>query len=109
MVINNQDSQGQGIIDLFPQTRKKDDRQSTGKNHRLLKHKLGEVILGHRPFLKVYSEALQADFWFVNEGLADPTDRMFNGKVITMELLVEIMAARQPVLKAVEELSSENQ
>lgn len=103
MIIEKQDVQTPEILDLFPQTKKKGLRQKS----RALKRKLGEVILGLRPFLKVHSEVLQTDFWFINEGLADPADQMFCGKVITMEMFAEIMAARQPILRTVEELFKE--
>jgi hypothetical protein len=51
--------------------------------------------------LRVYSKTLQTDFWFVNEGLADPADRRFSGKVVTMEMLVEIMSSGRPLLASI--------
>ena len=104
MILNNSKSQKTEITDLFPQTKKKERKRAEDHKHRILKRKLGEVILGRRAFLKVRSESLQTDFWVINEGLVDPADKMFNGKVITMDMLAEIMTAHQPVLKAVEEL-----
>ena len=107
MIINNSESQVPEIIDLFPQTKKEKINRLGGKKQRSLKRKLSEVILGKHPYLNVYSDVLQTDFWFVNEGLVDPTDKMFAKKVITMEMLAEIMATQQPVLRTVEELFKE--
>jgi len=104
MIINNSESQVPEIIDLFPQTKKEKINRLGGKKQRSLKRKLSEVILGKHPYLNVYSDVLQTDFWFVNEGLVDPTDKMFAKKVITMEMLAEIMATQQPILQTVEEL-----
>ena len=104
MIINNSESQVPEMIDLFPQTKKEERKRSGLQKQRSLKRKLSEVILGQRSYLNVYSDVLQTNFWFVNEGLVDPTDGMFKGKVITMEMLAEIMTAHQPVLKTVEEL-----
>ena len=107
MILNDSKSQKTEIIDLFPQTKKEERKHAGEYKHRALKRKLGEVILGQRAFLKVRSESLQTDFWVVNEGLVDPADKMFNGKVITMDMLAEIMASRQPVLRTVEDLFKE--
>jgi hypothetical protein len=107
MIINNSESQVPEIIDLFPQTKKEKSIRSDQQKQRLLKRKLSEVILGNRPYLNVYSDVLQTNFWFVNEGLADPTDKMFAEKVITMEMLAKIMVSNQPIFKAVEELFKE--
>ncbi len=104
MILNDSKSQKTEIIDLFPQTKKEGRKRAGEHKHRALKRKLGEVILGRRAFLKVHSESLQTDFWVVNEGLADPADPLFNGKVITMDMLAEIMASRQSFLRTVEEL-----
>ena len=104
MIINNSESQVPEMIDLFPQTKKEERKRSGLQKQRSLKRKLSEVILGQRSYLNVYSDVLQTNFWFVNEGLVDPTDGMFNRNVITMEMLAEIMTAHQPVLKTVEEL-----
>jgi hypothetical protein len=103
MLTDNSDSQTPEIIDLFPQAARKDRKRSVRHKTRVLKRMIGEVILGQRPFLKVHSEVLQTDLWIVNEGLVNPTDQTFNGKVITMEMLAEIMTAKQPILKTVEE------
>lgn len=104
MIINNSESQTPEVVDLFPQTKKETGNRLGQQKQRSLKRKLSEVILGKRPYLNVYSDVLQTNFWFVNEGLADPTDKMFVKKVITMEMLAEIMAANQPILRTVEEL-----
>ncbi len=107
MIINNSEPQVLEIIDLFPQTKKEERKRSGLQKQRSLKRKLSEVILGQRSYLNVYSDVLQTNFWFVNEGLVDPTDGIFKGKVITMEMLTEIMTAHQPVLRTVEELFKE--
>ena len=103
MIINNSESQVPEIIDLFPQTKKEKGNRSGKQRQRSLKRKLSEVILGKRSYLNVYSDGLQTTFWFVNEGLVDPTDKMFDANVITMEMLAEIMTAQQPVLKTVKD------
>ena len=107
MITNNLESQVPKMIDLFPQTKKEKRKRSGQQKQRSVKRNLIEVILGKRSYLNVYSETLQRDFWFVNEGLIDPTDKMFAEKVITMEMLAEIMIAKQPVLQTVEELFKE--
>ena len=107
MMMNNPDSQVSKVADLFPQMRKEEQKKPLRQKQHALKRRLGEVILGQRPFLNVHSDALQTDFWFVNEGLVDPADQMFNGKVITMEMLAEIMTTRQPILRKIEELFKE--
>jgi hypothetical protein len=107
MIINNSESQVPEMIDLFPQTKKEKTNRSGQQKQRALKRKLSEVILGKRSYLNVYSDVLQTDFWFVNEGLADPADKIFAEKVITMEMLAEIMSAQQPILRTVEELFKE--
>jgi len=107
MMVNNSEKQVPQMADLFPPAGKKQRKTTAQQNQRILKRMLGEVIGGLRPFLKVHSEVLQTDFWFVNEGLADPADQLFSGKVITMEMLADIMTARQPVLRTVEELFRE--
>jgi hypothetical protein len=104
MLTDNSDSQTPEIINLFPQGSKKDRKRSIRHKTHVLKRKIGEVILGQRPFLKVHSEVLQTDFWIVNEGLVNPADQTFNGKVITMEMLAEIMTVKQPFLRTMEEL-----
>jgi len=107
MIINNSESQVPEIIDLFPHTKREKTNRLEGQKQRSLKRKLSDVILGRRSYLNVYSDVLQTDFWFVNEGLVDPTDKMFAKKVITMEMLAEIMTAQQPILRTVEELFKE--
>ena len=104
MITNNLESQVPKMIDLFPQTKKEKRKRSGQQKQRSVKRNLTEVILGKRSYLNVYSETLQRDFWFVNEGLIDPTDKMFSGNVITMEMLAEIMTENQPTLRTVEEL-----
>ncbi len=104
MITNNLESQAPEMIDLFPQTKTEDRKHSDQQKQRLVRRKLNEVILGKRSCLNVYSTSLQTTFWFVNEGLADPTDKMFSGNVITMEMLAEIMATDQPILRSVEEM-----
>jgi four helix bundle protein len=74
MILDDSDSKTPEIIDLFPQTRKEKRKRSTDQKDRVLKRKIGEVILGQRSFLKVHSEVLQTDFWFINEGLVNPQD-----------------------------------
>ena len=108
MMMNNPDSQVSEAFDLFPQIHRKERKKPQQQKKRALKRLLSEVILGQRSFLKIHSDALRTDFWFVNEGLVNPADQMFNGKVITMEMLAEILTARQPLLQTVEELFREN-
>jgi hypothetical protein len=108
MILNNSESHAPQMADLFPQTVRKQRRTAAPQKQRTLKRMLSEVMLGRRPFLKVHSVVLQTDFWFVNEGLADPADRMFSGKIITMAMLAEIITARQPILRTVKELFREN-
>ena len=94
------------MADLFAQTGKKQRKTTAQQKQRVLKRMLGEVILGLRPFLRVHSKALQADFWFVNEGLANPADPLFSGKVITMAMLAEIMTDGQPALRTARQLNA---
>jgi hypothetical protein len=102
MMINNLESPVQEMIDLFPQTKKEKRKPSHVQKQRWLKRKLNEVILGKRSYIKVYSQILQKNFWFVNEGLIDPTDSMFTGNVITMEMLAEIMMTNQSASEIIE-------
>jgi hypothetical protein len=104
MITNNLESQAPEIIDLFPQTKKEERKDSDRQKQRSLKRKLNQVILGKRSYLHVHSAALQTHFWFINEGLADPADKMFNGNVITMEMLAEILVREQPLIQTVEEM-----
>ena len=62
----------------------------------MLQRKLKEVIFGKRKALRVYSKALKTNIWFVNEGLVDPSDKNFNGAVITMAHLAEVLSDDQP-------------
>ena len=107
MVTNNLTSQVPEMIDLFPQTKGEEPKRSDQRKQRPVKRKLSEVILGKRSYLNVYSRSLQTTFWFVNEGLINPADKMFKGNVITMEMLAEIMSANQPILQTVEEIFRE--
>ncbi len=91
----------QGVLEIF-------DTSGQQGSIRQLRRRLNQVILGRRPALRVYSRTLQTDFWFVNEGLVDPADRRFAGKVVTMEMLVEIMSSGRPFLPAVRELLNAN-
>ena len=91
--------------DLFPPRAARPAKQP---DPRLLKRKLGEVILGRRPFLKVYSRALRADICFVNEGLVNPADPLFGKRVITMKRLAEIFGNTDTVLKTVQKLFTQN-
>lgn len=109
MLLNKSKQDGSEIIDLFPQTKKEKKRASLRRQQRSLKRRLSDVILGVRPFIKVHSDVLETDFWFVNEAMVNPGDPMFHGKTITMKMLAEIMMSRQPVLKTVEELFAESQ
>jgi hypothetical protein len=107
MITNNLASQVPEMIDLFPQTKGEERKRSDQQKQRLVKRKLSEVILGKRSYLNVYSKRLQTTFWFVNEGLMNPADKMFTGNVITMEMLAEIMASNQSVLRSIEEMFGE--
>jgi len=93
------------IADLFLQTGTKQRKTTAQQKQRILKRMLGEVILGLRPFLKVHSEVLDTDFWFVNEGLANPANQLFSGKVITMEMLADIMADGKPLSRTAQQLN----
>jgi hypothetical protein len=107
MMTTNLQSQVSGVVDLFPQTQKEEHKRPNRQKQRLVKRRLNEVIFGKRSYLNVYSEYLQASLWFVNEGLVDPADPMFKGKIITMEMLAEILTTDQPLLRAVEEMFRE--
>jgi hypothetical protein len=73
------------IFGLSPQNKRK-------RSAHRLKYKLREVVFGHRSALKVYSNTLRTDFWFVNEGLVDPSDAAFEGKAVTMEMLAKMLS-----------------
>ena len=81
------------IPDLFTQTIPQQPRirkrKSSGK---MVNKQLNEVIYGQRPFLQVYSNTLQRSICFVNEGLMNPNDLDFDGKIITMEMLASIVS-----------------
>lgn len=85
---NNPDQQ----VLKIPDTLQKKRKRRTLDTKRLLKQRLNEVIMGIRPVLKVYSGTLKTDLWFVNEGLINPAEQNFPGKMITMAMLAEIMA-----------------
>jgi len=91
----------QGVLEIF-------DAPGHQRPMRQLRRRLNQVILGRRPALRVYSRTLQTDLWFVNEGLVDPADHRFAGKVVTMEMLVEIMSSGRSFLPAVRELLNDN-
>jgi hypothetical protein len=100
----NPDQQVLEIFDLVPQKDRKKRRTSARRKQHLLKHRLNEVVFGKRSALRVYSKALQTDFWFVNEGLADPSDVAFQGRVVTMEMLAEIMSNAGQLAQGLREL-----
>lgn len=79
--------------DLFaqtiPQKKRTRKRKTSGKT---VNRQLNEVIYGQRPFLQVYSNTLQRSVCFVNEGLMNPDDLDFEGKIITMEMLADIVS-----------------
>ena len=80
------------IPDLFAYTipqKKTRKRKSSGKT---VNKRLNEVIYGQRPFLQVYSNTLQRSICFVNEGLINPNNLDFDGKIITMEMLANIVS-----------------
>ena len=83
--------------DLFAHTiqqKKTRKRKSSGKT---VNKRLNEVIYGQRPFLQVYSNTLQRSICFVNEGLMNPDDLDFDGKIITMEMLADIVSDENSV------------
>jgi len=86
------------IPDLFahtiPQKRTR-KRKTSGKT---VNKQLNEVIYGMRPFLQVYSNTLQRSICFVNEGLMNPDDLNFDGKIITMEMLADIVTNEGKIL-----------
>ena len=79
------------IPDLFAHTipQKKIRKRKSGS--KVVNKQLNEVIYGQRPFLQVYSNTLQRLICFVNEGLMNPEDLNFDGKVITMEMLADMI------------------
>ena len=80
------------VPDLFAQTipqKRIRKRKTSGKS---VNNRLNEVIYGQRPFLQVYSNTLQRSICFVNEGLMNPDDLNFDGKIITMEMLADIVS-----------------
>ena len=66
-------------------------KRATTDRKRILRRRLNEVILGRRPALRLYSKTLKSDCWFVNEGLVTPEYTAMPGKVITMEMLADLM------------------
>lgn len=95
------------IPDLFSQTtakKRKLKRKASGKS---VSRRLNEVIYGIRPFLQVYSSELQHDICFVNEGLINPDEINFDGKIITMEMLAEIMTNENEFPRAVQDMLNE--
>jgi len=77
------------MLELFEFTTAKKPEQAR------LRRRIKEVIYGRRPAVKIYSSRLQSELWLVNEGLADPADALFAGKVITMQLLAELMLEQE--------------
>ena len=68
--------------------------KSSGKT---VNTRLNEVIYGQRPYLQVYSNTLQRSICFVNEGLMNPDDLNFDGKIITMEMLADIVTTETTI------------
>ena len=86
------------IPDLFAQTipqKRTRKRKTSGKS---VNKQLNEVIYGLKPFLQVYSNTLQRSICFVNEGLMNPDDLNFDGKIITMEMLADIVTNEGKIL-----------
>lgn len=86
------------IPDLFAQTipqKRTRKRKSSGKT---VNKRLNEVIYGQRSFLQVYSNTLQRSICFVNEGLMNPNDLDFDDKIITMEMLADIVTNEGTIL-----------
>ena len=80
------------IPDLFAQTVPQQKRTRKRKtSDKSVNKQLNEVLYGMRPFLQVYSNTLQQSICFVNEGLMNPDDLNFDGKIITMEMLADIV------------------
>jgi len=100
----NSDQQVLELFDLASHREGKKRRSPAQRKQRLMKHKLNEVVFGHRPALKVYSKALQTDLWFINEGLVDPSDEAFQGRAITMDMLAQIMSSTGHLVREIEEL-----
>jgi hypothetical protein len=86
------------IPDIFAQTIPQQPRirkrKSSGKT---VNKQLNEVIYGQRSFLQVYSKTLQRSICFVNEGLMNPKDLDFDGKIITMEMLADMVTNENSV------------
>lgn len=80
----------QRALEIFPAPAAKNQRSATDRK-RILRRRLNEVILGRRPALRLYSKALKSDCWFVNEGLVKPESTTMPGKVITMEMLADMI------------------
>ena len=82
----------QQVLEIFDFASQKKRTRSAHQKQRILKHKLSQVVLGQRSALKVHSKKLQIDLWFVNEGLVDPSDVTYKGKVVTMEMLARMLS-----------------
>ena len=80
----------QRALEMFPAPAAGSKRSATDRK-RILRRRLNEVILGRRPALRLYSKTLKSDCWFVNEGLVTPENTTMPGKVITMEMLAEMI------------------
>ena len=101
MIKENDRQQRLDIKGIVPPRRRQKERP--------LRRKLREVLHGQRSALKVYSRRLQADLWFINEGLADPSDPVFGGRVITMAGLANMMKGGSPLHQAIQALLEESE
>jgi len=94
------------VTDLFSKTyppKRKLKRKAAGK---LIARQLNEVIYGTRPYIEVYSKTLQHHICFVNEGLINPHDINFDGKIITMKMLADIASNSKDVVGNVQAMLS---
>ena len=80
----------QQVLEIIETQSRKRKRRASDKQS-VLKRRLNEVITGSRPALKLFSKKLQADVWFINEGLVDLDKEVFQGRIITMAMLAEMM------------------
>lgn len=86
------------IPDLFAHTIPQKKTRKRKSDSKVINKQLNEVIYGQRSFLQVYSNTLQRSICFVNEGLIDPKSLNFDGKVITMEMLADIVNSESTIL-----------
>ncbi len=87
---------------LQPEHRPKLQRRK--KNDRDVAQQLVDVIQARRPALRLRSRSLDTCIWFVNEKLTDPEDQRYDGKVITMEMLAELLSCESSMLEAAQRL-----